>query len=94
MVEAASGLAQILQTYGAWGLVAILMIALVLKDRQLLERVEKSDNEHQVQLKGTIDLVEEVTTASVNHTNAIEKVSAALAALDRRLENVEKKVGA
>lgn len=94
MVEAATGLAQLLQTYGAWGLVAVLLLALVYKDRQLLERVEKSDSEHQLQLKGTIDLVEEVTKATVNHSNAIDKVSAALSSLDRRLENVEKKVGA
>lgn len=93
-MDEVAGLAQVLKDYGPWGLSAILMVALAYKDRQYQGRVDKSDNEHQVQLKGTIDLVEDVTKVTVNHTNAIDKVTAALASLDRRVEGVEKKVGA
>lgn len=93
-MDEVAGLAQLLKDYGPWGLTAVLMVALAYKDRQYNARVEKSDVEHQVQLKGTIELVEDVTKATVNHTNAIDKVTAALASLDRRVESVEKKVGA
>jgi hypothetical protein len=86
-------LAQTLQTYGAWGLCAVLMVALVVQWRSYVAVRDRYEEIAQQQVKGAIELVEECTKAGVEQKNALVSVTKALEALERRLENVEKRVG-
>lgn len=93
MIAPVAGLAQLLQTYGAWGLVAILMVVCVFLFRKYVEARDKNDGTLQAQVKGATELVEECTKNSVEQKNALVNVTNAMLALERRLENVEKKLG-
>lgn len=87
-----TGLAQLLQTYGAWGLVAILMVVVYFLFRKYVDARDKNDGTLETQVKGQTELVEEQVKASVELKNAIVNLTEALRSIERRLENVEKKV--
>ena len=93
VVAPIAGLAQLLQTYGAWGLVAVLMFVVWFLFRKYVEARDKNENTLQAQVKGATDMAEEVTKASVEQKNALVNTTDALKAMERRLENVEKKLG-
>lgn len=84
------GLAAVLQSYGPWAMVAVLIVALVgtakayvdIRDRYLVSDAERS--------KAELALVEEMVKATVEQKAALEKLVEALRALERRVENVEK----
>jgi hypothetical protein len=90
-VEPISGLAHVLQSYGPWALVAVAMVALYYQWRAYVDVRDKHESFLKEQAKSTVTLVEEMTTASVEHRVAIDKVVGALQSMERRLENVEKK---
>jgi hypothetical protein len=92
-MEIITGIANLLQTYGAWGLVSILLVVIYYQWKAYVAVRDKNEGSFTEQAKSTIALVEEGTTASVEHRNAIDRVAVALIALERRMENVEKKLG-
>jgi len=83
-------MAQTMQSYGGWGLSAILMGVCGLLFRALMSARDKNDTTLEVQVRGAIDMVEASTTAHVELRHALDKVGEALKAIERRLENVEK----
>lgn len=87
-----SGLAQLLQTYGAWGLVAILMVVAWFLFSRYAEARDKNDGTLEAQVKGTTELVEEHVKASIELKNALVNLTDALRSIERRFENVEKKM--
>ena len=87
------GLAELLQTYGAWGVVAVLMGVVWFLFSRYAGARDKIDQTLEAQVKGQTALVEEQTKAQVELKNAIVALTSALQAVERRLENVEKKLG-
>lgn len=87
------GVAGLLQTYGAWGLVSILLFVVGYQWKAYVAVRDKNEGQHAEQTARAIALVEDVTKASIEHMHAIEKVASALTSLERRTENVEKKLG-
>lgn len=88
-----TGLAQLLQTYGAWGIVSVLMGVVWFLFRRYAEARDKNDQTLEAQVKASIALVEEQTASAIQLKNAIESLTNAVKAMERRLENVEKKPG-
>lgn len=95
-----TGLAHLLQTYGGWGLAALMMTVSAFLFKKYVDARDKNDaalrqqiTDAQAQVKGATELVEECTKASVQQTNALHNVNDAMRAIERRLENVEKKLG-
>jgi ABC-type anion transport system duplicated permease subunit len=86
-----SGLAQILESYGPWGLVAVLMVTCGALFRAYVVARDKNDTTLQAQVKGTTELVEEMTRAAVEQKNALMQLTGALSTFERRLENVERR---
>jgi hypothetical protein len=91
-LEPVTTLAQTLQTYGAWGLSAILMVALYFTARSYVTARDKRDTENQEQIKAAFSMVEECAKTAVEQKNATVLAADALRELARRLENVEKKL--
>lgn len=93
-----TSIAQLIQAYGGWGLAALMMVVCAFLFTKFVEARDKIDValqaqivQAQAQVKGSTDLVEELTKASVDHTHALTNVSEALKTVERRLENVEKR---
>lgn len=86
-----TGLAQLLQSYGPWGLVAVLMVTCGVLFRAYVVARDKNDTTLQAQVKGTTELVEEMTKAAVEQKNALTNLTSALQTFERRLENVERR---
>ena len=76
-------LAHDLQTYGGWGVAALLAIALIF----LIRYVVKNDGKH---ANLAIELVKESTRASVETTHAVNNSTKALETLSHRLETLER----
>lgn len=89
-IDPVSGLAQTLQSYGAWGLSAILMLSCAYLFKKYVEARDKNEATLTAQVQGAVQLVEEATTAAVEQRKALDDVAKALTALERRLEYVEK----
>ena len=90
MLEAQS-LAQFMQSYGGWGLAALLMLVCAFLFRAYVSARDKNDGTLEAQVKGSTSLVEAHTKSSVELQNALENLTNALQSIERRLENVEKK---
>lgn len=95
-----SGLAQLLNTYGAWGVVAILLVAVFFLFKRLEAARDSKDGTLEQQVKAQTALAEEQLKAAVEQTKAAVELKNALVnhtntlqAFERRLENVEKKLG-
>ena len=91
-MEAVGGLANVLQTYGGWGVAAVLCF--VVYRLWSAYEVVRNKNEDILKTQSTnaIALVEEMTKAVVEHKSALERVAGTLGDFARRLENVEKKL--
>lgn len=83
--------AHMLQTYGPWGFVVVLLGAVGRLWVAYIHSRDKNEATLQEQVKSAIGFVTETTTASVELRAALEQVLAALQAIERRLENVEKR---
>jgi len=92
-VEPVTTLAQTLQTYGAWGIVAVLLVALAYLWRAYVAARDKRDAENMEQVKAAFAMVEECTKTAVEQRNASVATAEALKEIGRRLENVEDKLG-
>lgn len=88
----ATGLAGLLQTYGPWGLVSILMLTVWYLFTKLQAARDRNDGILEAQVRAATALVEESVKASVEQRNALDKIADALKAVERRLESVENKV--
>lgn len=88
VAEAAIGsIAQTLETYGAWGIVALQFVAIGILWRAYVHARDKND----ANLKASVDLVEANTRVATESKGAMLGVSEALRALERRLEAVERR---
>jgi membrane protein implicated in regulation of membrane protease activity len=92
-ISPVSGLASLLQTYGAWGLVAVLMVVIWFLFNKYQAARDKNDTTLEAQVRGSTGLVEESVKASVELKNSLDRTTEALKAVERRLENVEDKLG-
>lgn len=90
-VHEASSLAALLQSYGGWGLAAILMLVCAFLFRAYVDARNKNDGTLEAQVKASTTLVESQVKTAVELQNALENLTSALQAIERRLENVEKK---
>lgn len=94
-----NGLAQMIQTYGGWGLSTILMAVIAFLFGALMKARDKNDvtleaqvKAAELQVKGATSLVEELTKTAVETRHSTMNMTDALRALERRLENVEKRL--
>lgn len=83
-------LAQALQQYGPWALVAIQFFAIAWMAKVILSNHKERIEGDAAQAKILMGLIERETTSNIEMKGAISKLGDALVAMERRLENVEK----
>lgn len=92
-VVADPGLAATLQSYGGWGLSAILMSVIVYLFFALQRARDSKEGTLEAQVKSATQIIEETTKSSVQLNGALINLTDAMKSMDRRLENVEDKLG-
>jgi hypothetical protein len=93
VVDTASGLGRVISSYGGWGLSAVLMIVIYFLFKKYDAVRDKKDAERDAEGKTNLALVQENTRAYVQLNSTLVNLTDAIKSLDRRMENVEDKVG-
>lgn len=85
-----AGLADTLQTYGAWSFVAILIFAMIFLWRAYEKARDQADSTREKQVKEAMELAISSTATNTALNSAMQTVTQALQSLDERQEKVEK----